>query len=424
MSPKKRSGAKGPADREKPPESKKPPKRKKQPKFAKQPPPKKRSTILLGLLLVVAGIIAVSGAGLLSSRMLGGKTFEQIQAECLILNDHEHIQSINEAPRMVGAMDQLGIKRVALMGSSWFTITLNPAVGFTRYDENNEELLKICQEYPGRFEAWPTVDPHDPEKLEKFKDYMSRGATGLKLYLGHGFIIPKTNKYMFHTMAVDDPRMFPLYEYCQENFIPVDLHVNPGPTRPGFMQEFVAMLYQFPDLKVVCPHFMLSTIQYMKSKTGSSRLEQFLDTFPNLYTDTSFGHDDFLVPGLKRLSKERDRFRALFKKYPTRIFYSTDLVVTQIDFKSQQWIYDRFKAYLDMLAKDTYTTPIMPDETLRGLALPPNLLERALYKNYEDFLASRPRNTEITRRFDFSQTGVKLVDRKPGQALPPPPPKR
>ena len=342
----------------------------------------------------------------------------RIQAQRLIIDDHEHIQSLEQLPAVLGAMDALGIGRMVLLGSSWFTITLNPRVGFSRYDWNNEQIMQICEQHPGRFEAWPTINPEDPKKLEKFKDYHQRGAVGLKLYLGHGYVIPRENRYMFHTMAIDDPSMFPLYEYCQEQFVPVCIHVNPGPKAPGFAEEFLAMLRRFPDLKVICPHFMLSSIR-------DSRLREFLDTFPNLYSDISFGFDSFFQAGMKRISKDPDKFRSIFGNYPNRFMFATDMVVTAIDFKNQQWIQERFQAYLDMLTKKTYTTPHIVDKetgnpvVLRGLALPPRLLERVLYKNYEDFLALRPRDTRITREIVWSRMGIRRANRKPGQMLSP-----
>lgn len=64
---------------------------------------------------------------------------------------------------MVASMDSMGIAKTVFVGSSWFTITLNEAVGFTRYDENNDELVKIAETYTGRFEAWPTLNPSDPD---------------------------------------------------------------------------------------------------------------------------------------------------------------------------------------------------------------------------------------------------------------------
>ena len=161
-----------------------------------------------------------------------GAALMRLQAERHIIDVHEHIQSLAQAPILVAAMDALGIGKTVLMGSSWFTITLDPAVGFTRYDENDEELMRICEKYPGRFEAWPTIDPRDPKHLDKFKELVKRGAVGLKLYLGHGYVDKSKNEYLFHTMAMDDPSLEPLYRYCQESFVPVCLHVNPGPHDP------------------------------------------------------------------------------------------------------------------------------------------------------------------------------------------------
>ena len=128
---------------------------------------------------------------------------------------------------------------------------------------------------------------------------------------------------------------------------------------------------------------------------------------------------------MKRISKDPDKFRSIFGNYPNRFMFATDMVVTAIDFKNEQWIEERLQAYLDMLTKKTYTTPHIVDKktgnpvVLRGLALPPRLLERVLYKNYEDFLAARPRDTQITREIIWSRMGIRRANRKSGQMLPP-----
>lgn len=344
------------------------------------------------------------------------KSLKTIQAGRRIINVHEHIESIDEAELVMKVMDRYGVAKTILMGSSWFTITLNQRVGFTRYDENNESLIEVAKAYPGRFEAWPTIDPLDPDKLGKLKSMHQRGATGLKLYLGHGFIKSADRQYMFHTMAMDDPAMLPIYAYCQENFLPICFHVNPGPTKPGFAEEFIAVLKQFPDLKIICPHFMLSSIK-------DSRLREFLDTFPNLYSDISFGHDSFLKEGLERISNDPEKFRSIFLQYPGRFMWGTDLVITAHESKTEEWTSERFQIYLDMLTKDTYTTALVPGETLHGLALGGELLERILYRNYEEFTAKRPRGTAITRKINWKRTGVAFTGRSPGEALPPPPKK-
>jgi hypothetical protein len=44
------------------------------------------------------------------------------------VNVHEHIQSRRQVPQLLRAMDSLGIEKTVLLGSSWFTITLDPKV--------------------------------------------------------------------------------------------------------------------------------------------------------------------------------------------------------------------------------------------------------------------------------------------------------
>ncbi|MBI2423329.1 MAG: amidohydrolase family protein [Candidatus Hydrogenedentes bacterium] len=338
-----------------------------------------------------------------------------LRVEKKIINVHEHMQDIENVPMMVASMDTMGIAETVLVGSSWFTITLNEKAGFTRYDENNDELLKIVEAYPGRFEAWPTLSPTDPEKLDKLKALVSRGATGLKLYIGHGYTRRDDGHYMFHTLAIDDPQMYPIYQYCQENYIPICLHVNPF--QPGFAQEMVTMLSDFPDLKLIAPHFVMSSIK-------DSRMREFMDTFPNLYTDISFGHDDFLKPGLIRISKSPKKFRQIFADYEDRIMWGSDLVLTHIDQKDEAWLNERIQAYYNMLSAETYTASFIPNETLRGLSLPKETLEKVLYRNYQDFIAARPKGTKITREIIWENMGVEKLDRTQGQMFPPPPKKK
>jgi predicted TIM-barrel fold metal-dependent hydrolase len=338
---------------------------------------------------------------------------DRLKGDLSIINVHEHIQSTRELPTLLASMDRNGIGKTVLVGSSWFTITLNPRIGFTRYDWNNEQLIEAVELHPDRFAAWPTIDPRDPDKVKKIQDLVARGATGVKMYLGHGYVIPYNREYMFHTIAMDSPEMFPFYEWCEDNFIPLCFHVNPGPTKPGFAQEFIAVLQNFPDLKIISPHFILSSIR-------DSRLREFLLTFPNLYSDISFGHDDFLTAGIRRISRDPEKFREIFSEFPDRFMFGTDLVMTEASSKNVEWFTARCQTYYDMLAKETYTTPLVPGITLNGLALSPELLENILVKNFENFMALRLQGTKITRELNRAALGIRWIDRAPGQSYPPP----
>jgi predicted TIM-barrel fold metal-dependent hydrolase len=315
------------------------------------------------------------------------------------VNVHEHIQSEREAPQLLRAMDTVGIEKTVLVGSSWFTITMDPTAGFTRYDLNNEEILRISETFPGRFEAWPTLDPQDPLKLDKLRRLRGRGASGLKLYIGHGYVSPLTRDYFFHTMPMDDPRMTPVYQYCAENFLPICFHVNPGPKTPGFAQEFVNVLQSFPNLLVIAPHWALSSIRL-------SRLRELLTTFPNLMTDISFGHDTYLMAGLRRISRAPQKYREFIADFPDRVMFGTDLVITEAGHKTDDWILVRMKAYIDMLTLDQYGSDIFPGEALQGLGLEEALLGNILSENYKAFRRRRPTQTGMSRLVDWRAFGV------------------
>jgi predicted TIM-barrel fold metal-dependent hydrolase len=204
--------------------------------------------------------------------------------------------------------------------------------------------------------------------------------------------------------------MLAFYAWCQANFVPVMLHVNPY--IPGFAEELIAVLKRYPDLKVIAPHFILSSIL-------DSRLQELLDTFPNLYSDISFGHDDFLTAGLKRISNNQKKFKRLLEKYPQRFIFGTDLVITEHVRKDVPWMTQRYRAYLNMLSSDTYETTLIPGQRLRGVSLAGEALEGVLYRNYTDFMALRPKGTRIVRKIDWTRMGVEKTGRQPGTSLPP-----
>ncbi len=339
----------------------------------------------------------------------------RIKAAGKIINTHEHMENEACVKDWLKVMEDTGMAKTVLVGSSWFTITMNEKFGFTRYDENNENLMGIAAKWPEQFEAWPTVNPLDPDKLTKVQDLHKRGARGFKLYTGHGYQRRDNGDYMFHPIAMDDPQMNPLYAYWQENHIPICMHVNPF--QQGFAQELISVLTAFPDMKVIAPHFILSSIM-------DTRMREFLDTFPNLYSDISFGHDDFLTAGIKRISKEVEKFKQVFVDYPDRFIFGSDLVITEYEAKTPEWCDIRIQAYYDMLTKATYTTSIVPGMTLRGLELRGPVLDRILYQNYEEIVAAKPKGTKILRQIDWNRMGVDPMERQPGQAFPPKPKKK
>ena len=283
------------------------------------------------------------------------------RANYQIINAHEHIQSMDNIPLILEVMEDCQIEKMVFLGTSKFTFYLNPDYGYTEYDKNNEEIINMCKKYPDKFLALATINPHDDNKLDKLKAFIAAGAKGLKLYNGHG------NFYdLFFKMPLDDPGMMEVYRYCEEEEIPILYHVNSG----RFLAEFERILKAFPDLVVIAPHFALTS----RNLTLLSRL---LDTYPNLYTDISFGHPDFQVAGFKRISQNSEGFKRFMQKYSDRITFGTDIVITTYRAKSRSYLDDVTLSYFDMLEKEKYTLPRsiynMMSKTARGNTDPNNV---------------------------------------------------
>ena len=322
-------------------------------------PPKLPWFYSVGFVLILISVCFSINPGAIRTPRKGGPGL-------YIINTHEHFQSFNEVPKFTEAMKQTGIVKTVILGSPEATI-LSGRKGFSGEEKYNLEVIKIANTFPDRFIAFPTLNPRDPEKLEKLKRCLKMGGQGLKLYNGHS---------VFYDLPLDDPTMLPVYEFCEKNKVPILMHVNLG----LYQQEFESVLTKFPKLKIICPHFCLSTIE-------TDRFEYIMTKYPNLYSDISFGFIDYLKAGLLRISKDPERYRKLLAKYQDRFFFGTDMVVTSAPYKTSDWMAQVTRAYRDMLEKDSYEFFAIPGMSLRGLHLDGEVLEKIYHSNLEKFFA-------------------------------------
>lgn len=290
-----------------------------------------------------------------------------------IYDVHEQIATLDQIPRFLAAMDKAEIDKIVLLGSPDATFSLEP--GFVNYQKNNRELMKMAQAYPDRFIIFPTIDPGNLD-LETFKSYINEGAKGLRLFSGQF-------AYFYRFIGpVNRTELYPVLQYSQDNNLPVMFNMNPG---KGTLQaEFEDILQRYPDIKIVCPHFCLSSIK-------SERLEYLMDTYPNLYTDISFGH--FFEDGLKRISGDVSKFKRIMNKYQDRMLFGTDMVVTDKTGNSSDWMYNLTMCYRDMLEKENYDCIVKIGRVFNvnlhnvsGLQLDKKILEKIYYKNPKKWL--------------------------------------
>ena len=138
---------------------------------------------------------------------------------------------------------------------------------------DNEEVVAIIDEYPGRFVGLASVNLAQPmEAVRQLRYWVrARGFGGLR-------IVP-----WLWGLPPDDRRYYPLYAECIELDVPFCLqvgHTGPlltsEPGRPIPYLENVAL--EFPELKIVAGHIGAPWTQEIISLATK---------FPNLYIDTS-----------------------------------------------------------------------------------------------------------------------------------------
>ncbi|MBT5262832.1 MAG: amidohydrolase family protein [Candidatus Magasanikbacteria bacterium] len=286
----------------------------------------------------------------------------------IVYNMHEHIQSKKQLPKFLEAMDNMDIGKTVLVGSPKETIY--GGTGFTKYKRNNDVVLEIAKTYPDRFIFFPTVGIEE-NAIDIVKEYIKKGGKGIKLYNGH-------YDSFYKTMGpLNRKELLPVYAYAEKNNLPIIFHTNPY--HENIKNEFIDILTKYPNLKINCPHFCLSSI-------NTTRFEALMDAHPNLYTDISFG--SFAEDGLKRISKDPEKFKKLINKYPDRFLFGSDTVITDNKRKTVQWYTSLIGCYKDLLEKDTYTCAVEPDftETFSGLALDEEIRKKIYTTNAQTFL--------------------------------------
>lgn len=182
------------------------------------------------------------------------------------------------------------------------------------------------------------------ERVEALERSRALGARGLKISKALGLGVRDIEGSL---VAVDDPRLDPLFAAAGRLGLPVSIHtgdpvaffeppdennerwdelsLNPqwsfhNPRFPSWEEvfaQFVARVTRSPETTFIGVHFG-------NAPEDPARVSELLDRLPNLYIDTAarvgeIGRDD--RPG------RRDLLRSLFRRHRKRILFGTDLQV-------------------------------------------------------------------------------------------------
>lgn len=330
-----------------------------------------KTRVLLFVLLVAAGC----------RDKYRPKTLAELTGRFKIINTHEHIQSRKVVPKLLRVMDKLSIARTVLCAGSKKT-TQHIKYGFVGYDDNNQEVIEIAKLWPDRFIPFVTLNPEDPDNVQRLEQWVKKGAKGLKLYSGHKMF------YEIHKLPLDHPGMIPVYRWAAAHKLPVLWHVNTG--IDNYYEEFKSVLDKAPGMILIVPHHCMSTAR-------PKRLREILAMSPTIYTDISHGTPAFMADALRRIAKNPETFKKIYREFPDRFTWGSDTVVTPHRKKTAKWIETMSGMYFGMLGDKSFVVHTYDKdynetgtEKLPGLDLPEDLQRRILQTNAERILGLKP----------------------------------
>ena len=295
------------------------------------------------------------------------------------INFHCHFRDQDPA-RLVAEMDECGVKAAVNMGvgTGW------------PFDEMRDRFVKP---YPDRFMlfasiSWDEVLAHKDfgaKAAEAFERAAAKGARGLKLWKNLGLTVRLPDGGL---LAIDDPRLDPLYAKAQELDLPVCFHTvdppafhwpldrhNPcylqlvnrphwhfhGPQFPGRdipLEQRNRAIERFPGVTFIGAHFG-------SDSTNLPRLERLLERFPNFHVDLS--------ARIRYLGRQPYSARRFFLRFADRVLFGTDGAPTA----SQSRPYYQFLETQDECFRQR------PEQWdyLYGIHLPDDVLEKVYYQN-------------------------------------------
>ncbi len=266
-----------------------------------------------------------------------------------IVNAHESVESVADIVKLQSTMAELGIERTVLHGIPKDLLYFEgDAVDLGEVDENNEAIKQAVAEYPDQFSYFCTLDPNDPLRIDELETCIEDGAMGVKLYNGYSYA---------HDVPLDDAKLNDFYTLLEEKGLLLMLPVNTS----EYEDELRNVLTLHEDLTVICPHFCLSS-------KNLTRLTSLMTEFPNLYTDTSFGHIDFAEEGFETIRSNAEEYKTFLETFQDRVLFATDAVVTSYEDKTTEWLTDLYGDYITLFEED--------------LGLSDSIQRKIFYKNW------------------------------------------
>lgn len=300
---------------------------------------------------------------------------------------HCHWELDVDPQRLLDAMDRLGISYAVNLSGGW--------------GERLETMLRRFKRFaPSRFEILVNIDlseidrPDFAPKWTRFlEEARSAGAAGLKIFKDLGLTMRDKNGAL---VAIDDPRLDPIWEKCGDLGMPVLIH-SADPLaffRPiDEFNERIMQLGRHPDWSFYGPEFPSREevirqrnhivekhpkTTFIGAHVGASAedlafISQVLERYPNFVVDIS--------GRVAELGRQPYTARRFFLEYSDRILFGTDRYPGRED-QPRHRIYYRFLETQDEYF-DYYDHEFPPtgEWKIYGIFLPDDVLEKVYHLN-------------------------------------------
>ena len=305
------------------------------------------------------------------------------------VNDAGGIHGENVPPdEVVKLMDAANVKKIVILTGMW--------------GEKLQGVLdKMVKAYPERFMVFAQIDyskiddaNFGAEMVQQLDDSVRRGARGLKVLkdLGLG-VKDKTGKLI----AVDDPRLDPIWKECGNLGIPVAIHTsdpeaffeptdshneryeelmhNPSwnfygpqlPSKEKLLAERNHVFQKHPNTTFIALHVA-------NWPENLDAVSAWLDKYPNMYVE--FGARE------AELGRQPRRARKFFQEYQERILFGTDS-------DPDERMYANYFRWLETADEyfDYWGYSEQGRWKIYGLALPDEILKKVYSENAEKLFA-------------------------------------
>jgi predicted TIM-barrel fold metal-dependent hydrolase len=268
--------------------------------------------------------------------MLHAPAHKVDRAKYYVIDVHNHVNDamgIDEhmpPERAIQIMDRTNVRTVVILTGMWG-------------DKLQHVIDEMVKPYQGRFIVFEQIDfskIDDPnfsqEMVQQLDDSVKRGARGLKQLKDLGLTDKdKSGKLI----AVDDPRLDPIWEEAGRLGIPVSMHItdpeaffHPVDNKNERYEELIShpdwSFYgpQFPSKEKLLaerdhvfakhPHTTFVALHMANWPENLDYVSHLLDTLPNVMVE--FGARE------AELGRQPRRAREFFIKYQDRIMFGTD----------------------------------------------------------------------------------------------------